>query len=312
MVWSDPSIQERLKYFVLAADEVWNLQHRDSPEARLFREFAEFGHYGRRSMDLTRQGIYAVTPAGGFLGSWNTRHLPTIQKELDDALQRWQRLEPEERLGSKALPVDWRWSDAYPTKGLALMVTTRDMPREDSEGDSDWRTHAWNQDRFWISEQELAAMRSDKTVLQALAHRFVRGQSPGYPKDAVQTARWTLGAVEGEPGRDIYRIHGFGSVEQTGRWAIDDRRDRPDTHQRSFAGPMEGRIEWEGDRCVRFELAWVGERRGATQFNGRADDLGPAPMGVVLTMAPPNDRVAPSMMWGYGWKRPSVQNAVPD
>ncbi len=322
LVWSNPEVQAKLASFVLAADEVWSLQHRESPEARLFRQFAEEGHYGRRSQSLTRQGIYAVTPGGHFLGSWNTRYLPKVLEELDQALERWEQLDPQERLAGEALSVDWRWSDAYPEKGLALLVTTRDMPRDDLPETmrGEWRRTAWNQDRFWISEQELAGLRSDPKVQQSLAQRFVRvhgrdnarGQSPGYPRKAVQEARWTLVRIPADDDREVYRVQGYGAVEETGRWRINDRHDEPATHTRSFAGPMLGEIEFEGERCVRFELAWVGERQGATQYNGRADDPGPAPMGVVMTLAPAHDRVAPSMIGQYGWKRPSVEHAVPD
>ena len=306
-----------MKHFVLAADEVWKLQHRKTDEARLFREAAEFGHYGGRSMELTRQGIYALTPGGKFLRSWNTRHIPTVLENLKAAQASWEKLEGEARTGGDDLPVEWRWSDMYPSDGLALLVTTRDMPRRDlpAEMKGEWRRNAWNQDRFWMSAEEWPAWLHDEGVRARVAHRFVRihgrdnarGQTTGYESKQVREARWDVEKVATEGDRVTYAIHGYGAVQQSGIWAINDRRDEPAQHTRSFEGPMRGQVVMDKDRCVSFELAWVGPRTGATQYNGRADDPGPADLGVVITLAPEGDRVAPSLIWQYGWqkKRPA-------
>jgi hypothetical protein len=47
-------------------------------------------------------------------------------------------------------------------------------------------------------------------------------------------------------------------------------------------------------RFAQFELVAAGLRWGATQYNQRADDRGPAPMGVVLTLAADPQRALPA------------------
>ena len=56
-------------------------------------------------------------------------------------------------------------------------------------------------------------------------------------------------------------------------------------------------------RAQALQLLAVGMRHGATEFNGRTDDFGPAPMGVAFDLQPDDAAaVAPSMHWAYGWK----------
>ena len=57
----------------------------------------------------------------------------------------------------------------------------------------------------------------------------------------------------------------------------------------------------------RSDLVAAGPRWGATQFNGRYDDEGPAGMGVLFTLAPSEDRVAPAYHWAYPAPRPVPQ-----
>ncbi|MEO0663689.1 MAG: hypothetical protein AAFZ87_19315, partial [Planctomycetota bacterium] len=91
-------------------------------------------------------------------------------------------------------------------------------------------------------------------------------------------------------------------VEESGTWSIDDQA--PKTEQtRSFEGSLLGSAVWDGTRFTAFELALAGTRVGGTRYNERRDDLGPAPLGVVLQLAPDDDRVAPSLLWVYGWSR---------
>jgi hypothetical protein len=50
-----------------------------------------------------------------------------------------------------------------------------------------------------------------------------------------------------------------------------------------------GEAEWDpaSKRFVRFDLVALGDRRGGSQFNQRAADPGPAPMGVALRLFAP-------------------------
>ncbi|MEM6673490.1 MAG: hypothetical protein AAF726_11655 [Planctomycetota bacterium] len=298
-----------LDAFVPCADEVWRLQRADTPAAKLFQAFCEDGHYGGRTKPTpTRQGIYVVTPTGTLLASWNSRRPEYVEQKLREALARWDELEREERLPSEALRAGPRAEDRYPMDGLVLQVFTRDLPRDSGPSCSGWRADAWNTDHLWLTADEaraLAAGELPRAALERLVRIHgrdnVRGQSRVYEKGDVTAARLVARTVgRTEDGRELL-LEGEGAVRQKGVWQIDDRRDEPAEHSRSFGGSMVGRASWDGERFTSFELAWAGPRTGATKYNGRADDLGPAPMAVVFRLAPEADRVAPSFFWAYGW-----------
>jgi hypothetical protein len=310
LAWSDESIQELLDEFVPCADEVWRLQRADTPAAKLFQEFCEEGHYGGRKKPTgTRQGIYAVTPTGELLASWNSRRVDYVKERMSAALAKWEAMSDEERLPAEALESGPRPEDHYPEDGLVLQVFTRDLPREGGESCSDWRKDAWNVDHLWMSAEEARAL-AEGALPEAAARRLVRlhgrdnvrGQSRSYRDEFVTAAKLTSSVVERTEGGRTLRLEGRGVVSETGRWRINDRWDGEAEHTRSFDGVMAGRATWDGERFTEFTLAWAGTRAGATQYNGRADDPGPAPMAVVFRLAPDGDRVAPSWFWDYGWR----------
>jgi hypothetical protein len=93
-----------------------------------------------------------------------------------------------------------------------------------------------------------------------------------------------------------------------GRWPVEGFADMnaPSEQRRSVETRLIGRAAYDvaKARFVAFEMVAAGSRSGATQYNARADDLGPAPIGFVFTLAgdDPADRVAPAFFWGYGWR----------
>ncbi|MEM9381513.1 MAG: hypothetical protein AAGB93_16280 [Planctomycetota bacterium] len=305
-------MQELLDSFVPCADEVWRLQRAETAAARLFQAFCEEGHYaGREKPTDTRQGIYAVTPSGRLLTSWNTRNLDHVKSKMREALADWEDLDDAARYPSEELVAGPRPEDHYPEDGLVLQVFTRDLPREGDGQREDWRREAWNVDHLWLRKEEAAELAAKGLTADA-ANRLVRlhgrdnvrGQSRRYPREAVTRAELTTTNEKATgPSRRV-QLRGYGAVSEAGEWSINDRHDGPAEHVRSFEGPMLGRAVFDAttSRFTQFELAWVGLRRGATQYNGRADDPGPAPMAVVFVLAPPGDRVAPSWFWDYGWR----------
>jgi len=329
--------------FVPVADEVGRLQRGEDAECRFFQVLAEQGHYaGRTQPSNTRQGIYAATPGGELLASINTRDARAMERMLRQALARWDELDRERRLGPRtegdareSAPAPRRWESRYPEDGLVLRVVARDLERDASAPapPADWRADAWNQDFAWFSREELAALipaeprpRLEQPWPDALVRRLarchlvddVRGQVPAFPADAIERAELVarVAAVDPEAGttdsggggRLVLELHGSVRSAARGRWAVEGFQDRehPVEQERGIEVELLGRAELEGERFVAFELVAVGTRWGGTQFNGRGDDLRPAPIGFSLTLAGsgPSDRVAPALVWEYGWAPP--------
>lgn len=301
------------------------MQRGEDPEARLFQKIAEQGHYaGRVEPSDTRQGLYAATASGVLLGSLNHRQPARVARMLREALAKYEALPAAERRRSDAersAPAPRRWEDRYPPDGLALAQYSRDVGRAAAEG-RDWRARAWNKDFAWFDAAEAASLvpldlevgaRRDwpAALIRRLARLHlldnVRGQTSALPEDAVLRARATSEVVAVEGERVELRITGRTRTLAEGEWAVHGFADRgaPGEHVRGFDAELLGRATWDraARRFVAFELLAVGTRVGATQFNGRHDDPGPAPLGILFELAgaTPADRVPPAFVWEYGW-----------
>jgi hypothetical protein len=314
-------VRELLRSFVPAADEVGRLQRQKDPECLLFQRIAEQGHFaGRTEPSDTRQGIYATTADGRLLASINTRSPRAMAGMLRQALERW------ETLAAEPAPVEaadtprevWRWERLYPEDGLALRVVTRDVDRED--GPDDWRAHAWNLDHAWFRREEVQALVPAQDEVGAgatwpaeLVIRLVRchlvdsvrGQVPAFEAADVERAALvsTITAVEGP--RVELAITGSTRAAVRGEWHVNGFSDAPAEHRRGYEAELLGQATFDRQqgRFTAFELVAAGTRWGGTRFNGRGDDLEPAPMAVSLTLGgdTPADRVAPALVWVYGW-----------
>jgi hypothetical protein len=330
-IFSDPEVVELAKRFVPAADEVGFLQRKTSkgPEAEWFRGVAEQGHYGGRTVPTdTRQGIYAAAPSGVLLASINPNDPRRVAAMLTKALAAWEALPRAKRLPASALaqaPVGRpRWETLYPVDGLALRVTSRDVGREPASGD-DWRAKAWNLDFAWFRREEaLALVPADAKpgarieVPTAIVRRVVRlylvddvrGQTPAFEDRSIERATLSSEVVRTDKDRVEIRLTGGARVVEKGSWPVGGFRDAraPTAQERGFDGEFLGHATFDraSGRFVAFEMLALGSRWGATQYNGRTDDPGPAPMGVSFSLAGDTaaDRVAPASMWEYGWGAP--------
>lgn len=315
----------KLAEFVPVADEVGRLQRGDDAECRLFQGFAEQGHYGGRTQPSdTRQGIYMVAPSGHFLASVNTRRPEDVLLTMERALAAWDELPREKRLQPEDPALSFaetrRYEARFPEGGASLRVTVRDLPRE-AQAD-DWRDAAWNEDWAWLAPDELAALCTPPADVsigarwsgpQALARRlaraqlvdFARGQTPPFGDEHVELAEMslTLQARDGDVLR--LRLEGRSRVAQTGSWRIAGFEPGEGEQTRGLE------LEWHGSLCwnsttrelTALDLVAWGPRWGASQFNGRHDDLAPAPIGFVFELVDlePHERVAPAHLWAYGW-----------
>jgi hypothetical protein len=327
LAWSNPQLIALAERFVPCADEVWRLQNGKDFECELFRRFSERGHY--RDHGSTRQGVYVATPSGELLGSVNSRDVEVLARLLRDALARWEELTPAERslepAERDALQALWRWDDERPDDGLVLEVLVRDLPRPAAARaafDADqrrlprwarWTDEAWNRDWAWFRAEEARSWLPDGepevgaeyAVPAPLVERlvrlhlldFVRGQTIPYRREDLERAE-LLARVEAVDGTQV-RLALRGGT----RCAVEDGE-----WPRSFESDWQGTATWDRDaaRFTAFELVAVGTRSGRTQFNGRQQDPGPSPVGVVLRLAADDaPRVAPAFVGSYGWQQPA-------
>lgn len=242
---------------------------------------------------------------------------------LRRALEKWNSMSKEERL-RKDDPRAWadqlqRPERLYPKDGLVLRVVVRDLPRE--ERPRDWRADAWNQDFAWFRREEGLALvpaalevGAKGALPDVAAKRFarahlidtVRGQSPPYAESAIRKAEFLSEVLAVFEDRVRLRVSGVANIEEEGTWAISGFQDmnNPQPRKRGVELKFLGFAEFDRAtrRFVAFDVVALGTRWGGTQYNARADDLDPAPIGFLLTLADPTDRVAPANWWVYGWR----------
>jgi hypothetical protein len=308
---------------VPATDEVGRLQRDNDPECLLFRKFADEGHYGGRQG--SRQGTYAATPSGVLLASVNSNDPARIAAMLERALAKWETLSRAERLLAEDPQTHaatlQRPERYYPKDGLVLYVNSRDLPREAAA--AGWRANAWNQDYAWFTKEEAkqflpqpAHVGQKHDLPTPLIERIarchlvdnVRGQTAAYEAKHIDKARLTVQVTAVEGSVVSLRLEGETRAAAEGSWSVRGLRNpQPTPQKRGFETRLLGRATYDGtkERFVTFELVAVGTRWGGTQFNGRGDDLDPAPLGIVFTLAgnSPWEQVAPAFLRAYGWPR---------
>jgi hypothetical protein len=318
-VWSVPEVQALAARFVPVADEVGRLQRGDEADCEFFRSFCELGHYGGRTKPSnTRQGIYAVTASGTLLASINTRDPGATMRMMTDALARFDALPAASRSGGRAAldpAAIRRFENRCPDDGLVLRVVTRDLPR--TKVTDGWRGAAWNVDHAWFRRAEVAAFvpapepgaeaaLPDPVLVRLVRAHFVdnvRGQTPALSAQHVVARRLVARTERVDGDVQVLALEGHVKVERAGSWA---------THGHGPVSPQtlgydavllgDARYDRAAGRFVAFRLLAVGQRHGATEFNQREDDPGPAPMGIAMELAPAGSpRVAPSLHHVYGW-----------
>ena len=314
-------MQELAAKFVPVADEVSRLQRDAEPDCRFFQGFSEKGHYGGRTKPSnTRQGIYAVTATGEFLASVNTRAANDVVKMLTGALAKFDAMPRAERTGDKPLfdaAKVKRFEALQPEAGLVLQVFTRDLPRAKVTGG--WRGEAWNQDHAWLRQDEVASCIPDASVgaeremptpiLQRLvrAHLLdnVRGQTFSHRVEDIESARLVLRTTTVTATELVLRLQGAVRIDRRGTWATRGY-GKASPQRLGYDATLLGtaRVDRKTGAITRFQLLAVGLRWGATEFNGRQDDFGPAPMGVAFALAPQEVAcAAPSHPWVYDWTK---------
>ena len=296
--------------FVPVADNCSYTQSQPDAKGEFFRHVAEQGHYaGRTKPTATRQGLYACTPEGELLASINTRDGERVLQMLQQALEKW-----HQRSSSLDAPAfderyepatGYRWE--YPEGGLVLKVSVRDLPRDSGELDP-----RHNIDHAWFTKDEASGLIPEGVevgqkhavpayFIQRIA-RFhftdtVRGESPRWRTEHVQKAE-AVATVESIDGDVVsVRLDGEVRCEAPPSGDVNPFSNRAVDMPRGVDVKLLGFVRYNREQGAfeKFDMIAVGDRWGATTYNARFDDLGPAPIGFAFELAPdsPIDRVPP-------------------
>ncbi len=287
-----------------ATDEVWRLQNRKDDDCKLFMKFAVQGHYG--AGPKTKQGIYAVTPSGLLLGALNSNNPARVIAMLEGALKKWAQTPIKSRYLSSdpaKAKVPQRLAK-YPADGLVLKVISRDLPT--ATRPRGWKGVAWNVQYAWFRQSEVRQWlpaRIEKGALhdvpRALVERLVRfhlidnvrGQTLSYKKSEIKQAVLATQVTRIRRGMIYLRLRGESETK---------------SGSRGFKAKLFGtaRYDTRKQRFVSFKLVAKGIRTGATRYNFRQGDLGPAPLGIAFVLGRdiPQEHVVPYFFHQYGWK----------
>jgi hypothetical protein len=297
---------ELAKRFVPAADETWRLQRGDDAECRFFQAFADGAHY--RGAGGSRQGIYVVTPGGELLASGNVLDPDRVLAMMEETLAAWEALPDDRRRSPReaAFTSGVRWEDSCPEDGLVLASVARDLPPDLDPATEPLRPS--NVDHVWISGAELEAWLlpdargevAPEGLLERLA-RFhfvdnVRGQGLPFAAEEVDVV-----LLRCERSGERFFVHGVTVARAEGPWLLGDNdwrpnREYPRSVETSFRGSWTADAEGRG--VSDFELVALGRRTGRAPVNGRREGE-EGPIGFLLTIAAPGDRIPPAFVDVY-------------
>jgi len=298
LIFSDPEIAELITgRFVPYAGDQWYLHRQQDEEGRYFWKVAQQGHYARRPMDQTRQGIYVATPDGQLLASDHFRaHRATFLAMLRRGLA----AAPGKLPAPDAATPDPRFRRTPPEGGLVLKVFTR-IPLPAGAA---WSPNqAVGRDHVWITREEAATLaprtwrRGEASSLPPrLAERLVRfhlldnvrGEPPMWSAGHIRESDLTLRVADPAAGRL--------TLTGTARLASNDGR-------RGYDARLQGelRLDRATGRWEQVDLLAWGDAWGEGPYT-RGAPPGRFPLRIAFSKAGdrPTDRVPPQGSRDYG------------
>jgi hypothetical protein len=320
--FSDPVVMAlAAERFIPVAENCSPLQRQQDAKGEFFRLLAEQGHYaGRTYPTSTRQGYYACTADGTVLAAANSRDPERMAALMRTALQRWQQLADAGQgvaPGAGAVVPDYTPAhpERYPAGGLVLQLAARDLPRNVDTRKDDWRRGAWNLDYAWFTADEARSLvpqplqvgaraSAPRGVLRRLARfhlrDFVRGEPSVWPEEAVRDAHLEGEVTAIHSSQARLTLRGAIRLQWNARWVRPENGEER-ASECGFDATLYGEATWDESRgaFTSFDLLAAGPRWGTNQYNNRADDLGPAPLGIAFTLAgaEPRDRTPPHTIY---------------
>ncbi len=248
----------------------------------------------------SRQGTYVATPAGKLLEArglwkvgWEKMENPReILQIMESGLAQWGRMSPAERRRDPGLKLPTAaindWDKLYPSDGLVLRMTCRDLPlKEGTWSQVVWNDAVWeNLDYAWFRRSEAqqwmpSSISSGATweVSKPLVERLVRFHMIDnvrchmgrlFRKEDVQKARLTGKVVEVRGNNVMVRYEG------------ESRAERLDTKV-GYESRLLGRAVFNvaTGRFSSFELIAVGTRWGVQETR---PSPAPTPLGFIFVL----------------------------
>ena len=316
-VWNDPRVIEKSRHFVPATDEVWRLQRHSDRECQFFRQQVA----GRRSaIGGSWQGLYIFSPSGKLLARQNTLQAEKALNLMSRGLEAWGTLSAEEKIPAdpdQYLP-QHRWELFYPTDGLVLTSTSRDLP---AGADQPQKRGRWNRDHIWFHPSELTswipkeiAPGRSTDLPEPLALRLARfhivdnisGQEGPFSVEDIDTAEVTSRIVAVTGDRIQLQILGEFVTKSDGVYKLGetDWKHFP-SRTRGVNAKLHGVATWDSAKkgFVDFEAVVSGSVWGGSGLNGRRGITASSPAKVAwfIEMAGdrPADRLPPAFVDVY-------------
>ncbi|MEO0415772.1 MAG: hypothetical protein AAF226_12570 [Verrucomicrobiota bacterium] len=294
VIWSDPQIQKLSREFVCVIEECFFLfpqAHVTSPpnpeSTRLFQAYVKNAPPLWPANTTTHQGLYVMTPGGDYLAGKFARQskenaLSTLQEGWNEWTQ--QKSGDSQAVPGGTLPL---FGGKVPTSEVVkLRVSYRDLPRGDLQRPGDARfPNPYNISWYDLSAEQAAHFTNSGSspqsvladVLKPLAMQVlkdaVRGQIRGWQPDAWRGGELTVRMIEERDGLIVCELRGSCDLQNGAL------RYRPKLYGETIYDRQKGQF-------TAFQLMAAGQREGKGAANGRETDLGPAPMGVALSLFP--------------------------
>jgi hypothetical protein len=283
------------------------------------------------------QGIFVATPSGKLLaGTHNDMRYPRkVEKLLRDGLEKWKTISPSDRLMTKEMfskaVVELAKEEKrkqYPDGGLVLSVICRDLPGPNPIKGSKVHRNMYNQDYAWFRKSEARAFLPEKPIKGAkqkvprdLVERLarlhfvdlVRGHTSPFPQKAIKDADLMAEVIDVKGNLVELRYKGRTHASEIhDGMHIEGKWNRPGPgipkpEKRGVDAKLEGHAVYDqkAEKFISFNVVAVTKRWGGNVYNGRAQflDFGPAPMGIVLSLAGDNavEKVPPLFFRFYDW-----------
>ncbi len=230
----------------------------------------------------SHQGLYVMTPDGDYL--YGKFASPTNENARDIIIQGWNAWQ-ERAVGSQSKPVP---TARIPIVGgmplrpdyLKLRVSYRDLPRGNVErpGDAQF-PNPYNLGWFDIRKDEAYRMiyHKDASVWRRIILKCmkdaVRGQMTSWRAEHWRGGQFDVEFKGANGPYAIYRIHSTAELGDPEKGTF-------------YSATIFGHVVYHTTLkdFADFQVLAVGQRQGAGASNGRASDLGPAPMAVALRM----------------------------